>query len=66
MCCAPPIQRVGLGRNFDEGWKGPLKAGYAADLAVLSADPTATDPSALGDLRGRLTAVDGTIVHDDA
>jgi len=55
---------AGAALTFDEGWKGPLKPGFAADLAVLSEDTTSIAPSALRDLSCRLTVVGGTIVHD--
>ncbi|CAO3360941.1 amidohydrolase [Azospirillum melinis] len=54
---------AGAALTFDEGWKGPLRPGFAADLAVLSEDPTAIDPDRLRDLRCRLTLVGGRIVH---
>ncbi|WP_247896734.1 amidohydrolase [Azospirillum argentinense] len=54
---------AGAALTFDEGWKGPLRPGFAADLAVLSEDPTAIDPERLRDLRCRLTVVGGRIVH---
>ncbi|OYD83887.1 metal-dependent hydrolase (plasmid) [Azospirillum brasilense] len=54
---------AGAALTFDEGWKGPLRPGFAADLAVLSEDPTAIDPDRLRDLRCRLTIAGGRIVH---
>ncbi len=54
---------AGAALTFDEGWKGPVRPGFAADLAVLSDDPTAIDPDRLRDLRCRLTVVGGRIVH---
>ncbi len=54
---------AGAALTFDEGWKGPLRPGFAADLAVLSEDPTAIDPDRLRDLRCRLTVAGGRIVH---
>lgn len=54
----------GAGLTFDEGWKGPLRPGFAADLAVLSDDPTQVPTQALKDLRCTLTVVDGRIVHE--
>ncbi|MDB5621281.1 amidohydrolase family protein, partial [Tardiphaga sp.] len=55
---------AGAALTFDEGWKGPLKSGFAADLAVLSDDPTAIAAAHLKDLDCRLTMVGGRIVHD--
>lgn len=49
--------------TFDEHWKGPLKPGYAADLAVLSDDPTTAPPAALRDITCNLTVVDGRVVY---
>lgn len=56
----------GAGLTFDEAWKGRLVPGHAADLAVLSADPTALPPDGLRDVHCRMTLVDGRIVHDRA
>ncbi|MGM4964346.1 amidohydrolase [Tardiphaga sp. 1201_B9_N1_1] len=55
---------AGAALTFDEGWKGRLKPGFAADLAVLSDDPTTRPPAELKDLSCLLTIVDGRIVHD--
>ena len=51
--------------TFDENWKGPLKPGFAADLAVLSDDPTTLATAELKNLQCGLTVVGGRIVHDD-
>ncbi|MDH2344049.1 MULTISPECIES: amidohydrolase [unclassified Bradyrhizobium] len=51
--------------TFDESWKGPLKPGFAADLAVLSNDPTTLQLAEIKNLRCGLTIVSGRIVHDD-
>jgi predicted amidohydrolase YtcJ len=56
---------AGAELTFDESWKGPLRPGFAADIAVLSDDPTAIDPERLRDLRCRLTIVGGRPVHSD-
>ena len=45
-----------------EGEKGSLAAGKLADLAVLSADPTAVPPEGLRELRVEMTVVGGRIV----
>lgn len=55
---------AGAHLTFDEDWKGPLKAGYAADLAVLSDNPLRTSPEHIRDLSCRLTIVGGKTVHD--
>ncbi len=51
--------------TFDEHWKGPLKPGFAADLAVLSEDPTTLPVAQLRTLECRLTVVGGRVVHED-
>jgi predicted amidohydrolase YtcJ len=56
----------GASLTFDEDWKGPLKPGYAADLAVLSADPTTLPVEALPTVRCTLTVVGGRVVWDAA
>ena len=56
---------AGAALTFDEGWKGRIKPGFASDLAVLSADPTAIDPADLRSISARLTMVGGRIVHRD-
>jgi predicted amidohydrolase YtcJ len=52
--------------TFDEHWKGPLKPGFAADLAVLSDDPTTVPTARLRTLECLLTVVGGRIVHTAA
>jgi predicted amidohydrolase YtcJ len=54
---------AGAWLTFDEDWKGPIRAGYAADLAVLSDDPTATLVERLRKLSCVMTMVGGRIVH---
>lgn len=54
---------AGAHLTFDEAWKGPLKAGYAADLAVLSGNP-ATSAVDVRELRCLMTIVNGATVHD--
>ena len=48
---------------FDENWKGPLKTGYAADLAVLSANPIRVPPDDIRGLECLMTIVNGTTVY---
>lgn len=55
---------AGAALTFDEGWKGKLKPDFAADIAVLSDDPTSIPPAQLKELDCRLTMVGGRIVHD--
>jgi predicted amidohydrolase YtcJ len=54
---------AGAWLTFDEDWKGPICAGYAADLAVLSDDPTTTPVERLRDLSCLMTMVGGRVVH---
>jgi predicted amidohydrolase YtcJ len=54
---------AGAHLTFDEDWKGPLKAGYAADLTVLSANPTKVPPEDIRKLECLMTVVNGTTVH---
>ncbi|WP_369675591.1 amidohydrolase family protein, partial [Enterococcus faecium] len=51
--------------TFDEDWKGPLKRGYAADVAVLSACPLDLDADAVFSLKCYMTIVGGQIVHSE-
>lgn len=55
---------AGARLSDDEDWKGTLKLGHAADLAVLSADPLAVPAEAWPDIVSRLTIVGGRVVHD--
>jgi predicted amidohydrolase YtcJ len=54
---------AGAHLTFDESWKGPLKAGYAADLTVLSANPTRIPPDDIRKLECLMTIVNGTTVY---
>src|SRR5262249_30169224 len=56
---------AGAQLTFDEDWKGPLRPGFAADIAVLSDDPTELPPERLRELKCRLTIVGGRIVYSD-
>jgi hypothetical protein len=47
----------------DEGRKGSLSVGSAADFAVLSDDYFTVDPSAIATIRSVLTVVGGRVVH---
>ncbi len=55
---------AGAHLTFEEDRKGVLRAGNFADLAVLSADPTAVAPQELLTVRASLTLAGGRIVHD--
>jgi predicted amidohydrolase YtcJ len=48
----------------DEDNRGQLRAGQWADIAVLSADPTAVEPEALVAIRVDMTVVGGKIVFE--
>lgn len=50
--------------EFHERRKGQLKAGYLADLVLLSRDLFATDPADMADVKALLTVVNGEIVHE--
>ena len=50
--------------TFDEDKKGSLEAGKLADVAVLSADPLATEESSIAEIRSLMTMVGGRIVHE--
>ena len=50
--------------TFDENKKGSLEVGKLADLAVVSADPLATEESSIPDTHSLMTMVGGRIVHE--
>jgi predicted amidohydrolase YtcJ len=50
--------------TFDEDKKGSLEAGKLADVAVLSADPLATEESSIAEIRSLMTMVGGRMVHE--
>ena len=49
----------------EEHERGQLKAGYLADVAILSQDPFEADARQIRDTKSVLTIVDGTIVYSD-
>lgn len=53
----------GAHAEFAESWKGRIAVGYAADLTVLSADPTTVAADRIADLVVEMTVVDGRIVY---
>ena len=63
-CChsseAPPIEQAAPRAVL---WKGTFRPGFAADLAVLSDDPTQVPAESLKDLSCALTMVGGRVVH---
>jgi predicted amidohydrolase YtcJ len=50
----------------EEGWRGTLEAGRAADLIVLDRDLYAVPASEIGRARVLLTLLDGREVYRDA
>jgi hypothetical protein len=50
--------------EFEEGSKGTLTVGKAADLVVLNADPFRLEPKDLHTLRPVLTVFDGRVVFE--
>lgn len=54
---------AGAALTFDEGWKGPLMPGYAADIAVLSRNPLSLDAGEVRGLECEMTVVGGRVVH---
>jgi predicted amidohydrolase YtcJ len=50
--------------EFQEGVKGQLRAGQAADLALLEGDLAATPVESLGEMAVALTVCDGRIVYE--
>jgi predicted amidohydrolase YtcJ len=57
---------AGAQLTFDETWKGPIRPGFAADIAVLSDDPVALPPDRLRELKCRTTIVGGRVVYCDS
>jgi predicted amidohydrolase YtcJ len=55
---------AGAYAEFEEGTKGTLVPGKAADLVVLSADPFRLAPRDLHTLRAVLTVMDGRVVFE--
>jgi predicted amidohydrolase YtcJ len=51
--------------TFEENRKGTLEPGKLADIAVLTADPTAVPTEEVKSIRAALTVVGGRIVHRD-
>lgn len=49
--------------NFEEGWRGDLRPGMAADFTVLDRDPLAVAPAELKDLQAVLTVVGGEVAY---
>jgi predicted amidohydrolase YtcJ len=54
---------MGSFSSFEEDRKGLLKAGYLADLIVLSEDLFTVDPMGIHQIKVEMTIVDGQIVY---
>jgi hypothetical protein len=54
---------AGAYTTFEEKKKGTLQPGYLADLVVLDADPTKTDPDQIRNIKVQMTMVGGKIVY---
>ena len=50
-------------QHFEEATKGTIEAGKLADFVVLSADPMATDPERLAELRVMETIKEGATIY---
>ena len=50
--------------SFEEGQRGTLKEGKAADLVVLDRDPLQTEPETIPEVKVKMTMVGGKIVYD--
>ncbi len=59
ICCQAPHYM-----NWEEGSRGTIAAGMAAELVVLDGDPLTCDIERLPNLKSLLSMVDGRIVHD--
>ena len=57
---------AGARLTFDEDKKGPLSAGYLADMVVLSESPLAAGAPGLRRIRADCTIVGGRVVHERA
>ncbi|MGX1307186.1 putative amidohydrolase YtcJ [Amorphus suaedae] len=57
------VTTAGAWFSFEEHRKGPLSPGYCADLAVLSADPTAVPTDAVREIACVATMVGGRWTH---
>lgn len=49
-----------------EGWRGRLEPGQAADFAAFGCNPLASDPGTLSGLKSSLTVIGGRASHDDS
>jgi len=49
---------------FEEKERGALIPGMLADIALLSADPTAVEPDAIRDIRVRMTVIGGKVAWE--
>jgi len=51
--------------SFEENIKGSIEEGKLADVTVLSGDPRKTPPNKIGDIKVRMTIVDGKVVYQN-
>lgn len=51
--------------SFEEDFKGSLKIGKAADMAIIDRDILKTDPDLIKDIKVVYTIIDGKIVFED-
>jgi len=50
--------------SFEENIKGSIAEGKLADMVILSADPTASPPEQIKDIRVEMTIIDGKVVWE--
>ncbi len=51
--------------SFDEDRKGSIRPGKLADLVVLDEDPLSVEPERIGEIRVRMTLLDGDVVYSE-
>ena len=59
------LTQDGAWLSFDENRKGILKAGYFADLTVMSDNPCKFNPASFEKIQCLMTVVGGKIVHNE-
>lgn len=57
--------RGGAWMGFEEDRKGTIAPGMYADLIVLDADPTAVSPEGIGQIKVKMTILNGEVVWSD-
>ncbi len=48
---------------FEEGWRGRIETGYAADFTILPRDPLTVPPAEIPAIQPRMTIVGGRVVY---